>query len=76
MAKFTGIKKEIYNKTGYEAATMACPFSWVESIKPKEYFSLLFEEKAMAEVRSEPCLQTRCKFFDATARQCRLIAAD
>lgn len=60
----------------YDAATMICPFSWVEVMKPKEYFSLLFEERAKAVVQPEPCLLSRCKMFDASKGVCKLLIDD
>lgn len=67
-------KRRRYKESSCEVTTMICPFSWVEAIKPKEYFSLLFEEKAKTVTQPQPCLLSRCKFFNASKGICKLIA--
>jgi hypothetical protein len=59
-----------------DVSPMVCPFSWVEVVKPKEYFSLLFEEKVKSEITQKPCLLTRCKFFNSHENICKLMASE
>ncbi len=61
---------------GGDVSTMVCPFSWVEFVKPKEYFSLLFEEKVRLEVQPKPCLLSRCKFFISSEGACKLMLSE
>lgn len=74
MFKETNYSRRRYKESNCEATTMVCPFSWVEVIKPKEYYSLLFEEKAKTVAQPQPCLLSRCKFYDASKGVCKLIA--
>lgn len=62
-----------YSGDNCNVPTMVCPFSWVEVVKPKGYFSLLFEEKVKSEVQPEPCLLSKCKFFNASEEICKLM---
>ena len=57
-----------------DLSAMVCPFSWVEVVKPKEYFSLLLEEKVRSEVQSKPCLLSKCKLFNTSEGICKLMA--
>ncbi len=59
-----------------DVSTLVCPFSWAEVVKPKEYFSLLFEEKVNSEIQPKPCLLSRCKFFITSEGICKLMVSE